>query len=367
MSGLSVSVRGRNGRFSVEAEFSAGFGVTALFGPSGAGKTTLLKMIAGALRPEAGRIAVGDFVLFDAAKGVDLPPEKRRIGYVFQDARLFPHMSVRSNLTYARWAGRRSAARGFDDVVELLGVGPLLDRRPATLSGGERQRVAIGRALLSDPALLLLDEPLSSLDHARRQEILPYIERLRDERPVVYVSHEIDEVARLADAIVLLESGRVMAAGPAAEVFPLIEAGGAGVLLEGVVSAWDGRYELAEVDLGGASFQIADPHLRPGMKARLRLRPRDVSIARHAPEAISIRNVLPATVAAVTPLNGPNAHVALDFQGRRLGALLTRRSADELALRPGEAVFALVKAVSVDRAALREGRDNFPVSGGAIL
>jgi molybdate transport system ATP-binding protein len=358
MSGLSVSITGRNGRFPVAADFAADWGVTALFGHSGAGKTTLLKMIAGTLRPESGRIAVGDFTLFDAEKGVNLPPEKRRIGYVFQEARLFPHMSVKRNLTYARWAGHRQATRSFDEVVALLGIDHLLDRRPSTLSGGERQRVAIGRALLSDPALLLLDEPLSSLDHARRQEILPFIERLRDEShvPIVYVSHEIDEVARLADAIVLLSAGRVTASGAAADVFPLIDAEGegGGVLLEGMVSSYDERYKLAEIDLGGASFQLSDAGLKQNMHVRLRVRARDVSIARKAPEKISIRNVLPVTVTAITMDDGPNAYVSLDFQGRRLGARLTRRSVDELALRSGDHVVALVKAVSVDRAAIRE-------------
>lgn len=358
MSGLAVSITGRNGRFPVEADFAADWGVTALFGHSGAGKTTLLKMIAGTLRPESGHIAVGDFTLFDAEKGINLPPEKRRIGYVFQEARLFPHMSVKRNLTYARWAGHRQATRSFDEVVALLGIDHLLDRRPSTLSGGERQRVAIGRALLSDPALLLLDEPLSSLDHARRQEILPFIERLRDEShvPIVYVSHEIDEVARLADEIVLLSAGRVTASGAAADVFPLIDAEGegGGVLLEGMVSSYDERYKLAEIDLGGASFQLSDAGLKQNMHVRLRVRARDVSIARKAPEKISIRNVLPVTVTAITMDDGPNAYVSLDFQGRRLGARLTRRSVDELALRSGDHVVALVKAVSVDRAAIRE-------------
>ncbi|KAB2758501.1 molybdenum ABC transporter ATP-binding protein [Brucella anthropi] len=358
MSGLAVSIKGRNGRFPVEADFAADWGVTALFGHSGAGKTTLLKMIAGTLRPESGRIAVGDFTLFDAEKGVNLPPEKRRIGYVFQEARLFPHMSVKRNLTYARWAGHRQATRSFDEVVALLGIDDLLDRRPSTLSGGERQRVAIGRALLSDPALLLLDEPLSSLDHARRQEILPFIERLRDEShvPIVYVSHEIDEVARLADEIVLLSGGKVTASGTATDVFPLInaEGEGGGVLLEGLVSSYDERYKLAEIDLGGASFQLSDAGLKQNMHVRLRVRARDVSIARKVPEAISIRNVLPVTVTAITVDDGPNAYVSLDFQGRRLGARLTRRSVDELALQSGDHVVALVKAVSVDRAAIRE-------------
>lgn len=358
MSGLSVSIKGRNGKFAVEANFAADWGVTALFGHSGAGKTTLLKMIAGTLRPESGRIAVGDFTLFDAQTGINLLPEKRRIGYVFQDARLFPHMSVKRNLTYARWAGHRHATRSFDEVVALLGIDHLLDRRPLTLSGGERQRVAIGRALLSDPALLLLDEPLSSLDHARRQEILPFIERLRDEShvPIVYVSHEIDEVARLADQIVLLSAGRVTASGAATDVFPLIDAGdeGGGVLLEGIVASYDERYKLAEIDLGGASFQLSDAGLKQDMHVRLRVRARDVSIARKVPEAISIRNVLPVTVKDIESGEGPDAYVSLDFKGRRLGARLTRRSVCELALQSGDHVVALVKAVSVDRAAIRE-------------
>ncbi|MEN5299835.1 molybdenum ABC transporter ATP-binding protein [Brucella sp. TWI559] len=358
MSGLSVSVTGRNGKFAVEANFSAGWGVTALFGHSGAGKTSLLKMIAGTLRPETGRIAIGDFVLFDAQKAINLPPEKRRIGYVFQEARLFPHMSVKGNLTYARWAGRRETTRSLDEVVALLGIDHLLNRRPATLSGGERQRVAIGRALLSDPALLLLDEPLSSLDHARRQEILPFIERLRDEShvPIVYVSHEIEEVARLADEIVLLAAGKVKASGPAAEIFPLIDPEGdsGGVLLEGTVAKYDAGYELAEINLDGATFQLGDAGLRENMHVRLRVRARDVSIARIVPDSISIRNILPVTIRKIIGADGPNALLELDFQGRRLGARLTRRSVDELALREGEHVTALVKAVSVDRAAIRE-------------
>ena len=358
MSGLKVSVIGRNGKFAVEANFSAGWGVTALFGHSGAGKTTLLKMIAGTLRPESGRIAVGDFVLFDADQGINLPPEKRRIGYVFQDARLFPHMSVKRNLTYARWAGSRETTRSLDEVVELLGIDQLLDRSPSTLSGGERQRVAIGRALLSDPALLLLDEPLSSLDHARRQEILPFIERLRDEShvPIVYVSHEIDEVARLADEIVLLSAGKAQASGPAADIFPLIDPEGesSGVLLEGTVASYNSTYELAEIDLNGAIFQLGDAGLRENMHVRLRVRARDVSIARSIPDAISIRNILPVTIRKIAVAEGPNALLELDFQGRQLGARLTRRSVDDLNLQEGEQVFALVKAVSVDRAAIRE-------------
>lgn len=357
MSGLVVSVAGRNGKFPLQADFATGGGVTALFGHSGAGKTTLLKMIAGTLKPQSGHIAVGDFTLFDADKGINLPPEKRRIGYVFQEARLFPHMSVKRNLTYARWAGKRKASRNLAEVVDLLGIDHLLNRAPATLSGGERQRVAIGRALLSDPALLLLDEPLSSLDHARRQEILPFIERLRDEShvPIVYVSHEIDEVARLADEIVLLSGGKVTASGEAAKIFPLIDAQGEGegVLLEGIVSSYDEAYKLAEIDLGGATFQLSDSGLKKDMYVRLRVRARDVSLARKAPAQISIRNQLHVTITAIETDEGPNAYVALDFQGRRLGARLTRRSVDDLGLKVGDQVVALIKAVSIDRAAIR--------------
>ncbi|MDR0253553.1 MAG: molybdenum ABC transporter ATP-binding protein, partial [Brucellaceae bacterium] len=221
---LDLNVKGGNGGFRVEAAFRAETGVTALFGASGAGKTTLLRMIAGTLRPEEGRIAIGNLVLFDSAKNINLKPEERRIGYVYQDARLFPHLNVLRNLTYAQWAGKRKPERKLEEITELLGIGALLQRKPHQLSGGEKQRVAIGRALLSAPRLLLLDEPLSSLDHARRQEILPYLERLRDESglPIVFVSHEVDEVARLADTLVLLERGRVRESGSVFDIFSQI-------------------------------------------------------------------------------------------------------------------------------------------------
>ncbi|MFC4624532.1 molybdenum ABC transporter ATP-binding protein [Daeguia caeni] len=358
MTKLRVSLKGENGSFPIEADFTAENGTTALFGASGSGKTTILKMIAGLLGPTSGHISIDDFVLFDSDRGIDLAPEKRRIGYVFQDARLFSHFNVRRNLTYARWAGGRKTTRNFDEVVHILGLENLLERRPATLSGGERQRVAIGRALLSDPALLLLDEPLASLDHARRAEILPFIERLRDETqlPIVHVSHEIDEVARLADQIVLLSQGHVTAAGEAAEIFPLIDRAnaGAGALLEAKVTRFDQIYGLAEIDLGGVQFQLADMALRENMTVRLRIRPRDISLARMQPESISIRNILPVTITAINAGEGPDAQIALDFQGHYLAAQITRRSVDDMALRVGDKVFALVKAVSVERAAIRQ-------------
>ncbi|GAB1583014.1 molybdenum ABC transporter ATP-binding protein [Phyllobacterium phragmitis] len=361
MSELVVSIAGRSGAFAVSADFAAAPGVTALFGHSGAGKTTLLKMIAGTLSPERGRIAIGDHVLFDSGTGINLAPEKRHIGYVFQDARLFPHLSVRHNLTYALWAGRRQAGKPFAEVVDLLGLSALLERRSATLSGGERQRVAIGRALLSNPSLLLLDEPLSSLDHARRQEILPYLERLRDESglPIVYVSHEIDEVARLADTLVLLSKGEVVASGPVAEVFAKMDgtAEDAGTLIEGYVVGRDPQYGVTFIDLGGETFQIVDEALRPGMQVRLRVRARDVSLARQAPEAISIRNVLPVQIVAINGREGTFAEMELSFAAQKLRARLTRKSVADLGLKPGDHVFALVKAVSVDRSSMRRGKE----------
>jgi molybdate transport system ATP-binding protein len=214
---LEIGIRHKQGSFSLSVFFrGAESGVTALYGPSGAGKTSVVNMVAGLMRPDAGRIAINGQCLFDSAQGIDLPPENRRIGYVFQDGRLLPHLSVRSNLVYGMRrtpVGRRFVQ--FDAVVELLGIGHLLQRRPAKLSGGEKQRVAIGRALLTSPALLLMDEPLASLDAARKDEVLPFIMRLGKEFaiPILYVSHALDEIVDLATHLVMLENGRVLAAG----------------------------------------------------------------------------------------------------------------------------------------------------------
>lgn len=218
---LDVRIDHRVGDFRLAAEFTCAGRLTALFGPSGSGKTSIVNAIAGLLRPDAGRIVIGGETLTDTQAGVFLPPHRRHVGYVFQEARLFPHLTVRQNLLYAQWFGGRRASpgAGFEAVVAMLGVGHLLRRYPSHLSGGEKQRVAIGRALLSHPRLLLMDEPLASLDAARKQEIMPYIERLRDEAnvPIVYVSHAFDEVRRLADLVVVLDNGRVAASGPPQE------------------------------------------------------------------------------------------------------------------------------------------------------
>jgi molybdate transport system ATP-binding protein len=361
---LSVSVTGEAGAFRLAADFEAGSGITALFGHSGAGKTTILKMIAGMTKPKTGRIVAAGHVLFDSAARIDLPPQRRQVGFVFQDGRLFPHLSVRRNLTYARWAGRREATRPFAEVVALLGLEKHLDRSPATLSGGERQRVAIGRALLSGPAILLMDEPLSSLDQARRLDILPYIEAIRDETriPIVYVSHEVDEVARLADTVVVLEQGRMLAAGPAAEIFGRLDLGDtlgrqeAGALVEGVVSAVEPEYGVALIDAGGARLELVGEGFSAGEAVRLRIRARDVALAKKAQVGHSIRNQLPCVVEEIVDADPAFVEVALRLGSQRLRSRITRKSADEMGLTPGQAVVALLKAVSVERRVARHRR-----------
>ncbi len=285
-----------------------------------------------------------------------MPPHRRRIGYVFQEGRLFPHLSVRGNLTYGRWAGGRAATRSFDEVVALLGLSALLDRRPGTLSGGERQRVAIGRALLSDPALLLMDEPLSALDEERRGEILPYLEAIRDDTkvPVLYVSHHAGEVARLADMVVLLDAGHVAAIGTAADIFGRLDlavttdARGKTALLTGRVAETDPHYGTATVAIDGGRVEFAGTGLAPGDAVRLRVHASDVALARAAHEGLSIRNQLACTVSEIGPPEGAHVTLALSVGGQRLLSRITRKSFDELAIGLGEEIVALVKAVSVE-------------------
>jgi molybdate transport system ATP-binding protein len=365
---LAVSVTGEAGEFRLNADFEAGSGITTLFGHSGAGKTTILKMIAGMTRPKTGRIVAGGRVLFDSDARIDLPPQGRQVGFVFQDGRLFPHLSVRRNLTYARWAGRRRATRPFEEVVALLGLESHLDRSTTTLSGGERQRVAIGRALLSDPAILLMDEPLSSLDQARRLEILPYIEAIRDETaiPIVYVSHEIDEVARLADTVVVLEQGRMLAAGPAAEIFGRLDLGDtlgrqeAGALIEGIVREVEPEYGVAVIDADGARLELVGEGFSAGEAVRLRIRARDVAIARQVQAGHSIRNQLPCVVEEIVKAGPAFVELALKLGSQRLRSRITRKSADEMAIAPGQKVVALLKAVAVERRVARHRRERPP-------
>ncbi|HJN04386.1 MAG TPA: molybdenum ABC transporter ATP-binding protein [Alphaproteobacteria bacterium] len=348
--------------FSLDVKFVAGPGVTALFGPSGAGKTMAVGMIAGLDRPARGRIAIDGTVLFDSESGVNVAPERRGVGYVFQEDRLFPHMSVATNLRYGRRRrhGAGPAPAPFDDIVALLDLGNLLERLPHNLSGGERQRVAIGRALLSRPRVLLMDEPLAGLDAARREEILPFLESLRAALavPIVYVSHSLDEVSRLADTLVLLDRGRVTAAGPLQEVLGRLDLPGldslpdAGSVLDVTLESHDDADGLSVLAAGGARLIVPRIEADPGSLFRIRIQARDVAIAREAPKRISTLNILPGTVTAVggetgaTP--GNRCDVMIDV-GAPLRARLTRRSVRELELAPGVRAYAVIKAVAVRR------------------
>lgn len=354
---LEFDARCRLGSFALDASFAAGRGVTALFGRSGAGKSTVLNMIAGLSRPASGRIVVDERTLYDGAAGIDLPAHARRVGYVFQEGRLLPHLTVRQNLLYGRFFSRRQASLGFDSAIELLGLAHLLGRRPGALSGGEKQRVAIGRALLASPELLLLDEPLASLDAPRKAEILYYVERLRDEVgiPIVYVSHSLEEVVRLADTMVLLSEGRVLGAGPVremtarAELRPYLGRHEGGAVIEARVAAQDLESGLARLEFSGGALEIPDVEALAGERVRVRIRARDVSLALSPPSAISIRNVLAGTVLALRPEEGPSLDVELDLGGTPLIARITRKSARELGVHPGLRVYALIKSVSIDR------------------
>ena len=366
---LEVDFRHRFGRggdgFELDVRFAAPAGVTALFGRSGAGKTSVAQAVAGLLRPREGRIAASGRTLFDSALRADLPPHRRRVGYVFQEGRLFPHLSVRANLRFARrFSTSASGADQFDRVVALLGIEALLARRPAALSGGEKQRVAIGRALLSNPAILLMDEPLAALDQARKSEILPYLERLRDEAgtPVLYVSHSLEEVSRLATTIVALDAGRVARVGPAAELlsdpgaFPLFGRREAGSILEATVSAEPPRDGLTRLETAGGSLFVAQTGLAARERLRVRIRAQDVMLARERPGGVSARSILAARIAEIGAEPEPQsaiAEVSLTLgdgaRDERLLARVTRQALRELGLRQGDRCFAVLKSVSVGR------------------
>ena len=353
---LEVALGHRLGAFRLDVAFEAPAGVTALFGRSGSGKTTVVDAVAGLLAPERGRVALEGRTLLDTEAGVRVPAHRRRVGYVFQDARLFPHLSVRRNLLFGRrFAPRGAALEEPGRVVDLLGIGPLLERRPGALSGGERQRVAIGRALLAGPRLLLMDEPLASLDEPRRAEILPHLERLRDEArvPILYVSHSVAEVARLATTVVVLEGGRVVRAGPAAEVLadpeavPALGRREAGAVLPARVAGHDETDGLTELAVSGGRLWLPRIDAPPGALLRVRIEAQDVILALAPPEGVSALNVLPATVTAIREGEGPGAAVGLRAGEDRLLARITRRSVRALALAPGAQVYAVLKAMSV--------------------
>ena len=363
---LEVDIEHRLADFALDIHFQAGRGLTALFGRSGAGKTSVVNAVAGLLRPRRGRIVMDGSVLLETERGIQIPTHLRRVGYVFQEGRLFPHLTVRQNLLFGRWfaPARERRAANLDDVVDLLGIAPLLDRRPGRLSGGEKQRVAIGRALLASPRLLLMDEPLASLDARRKDEILPYLERLRDEAavPIVYVSHSIAEVTRLATTIVLISDGRVHAVGPVqevmgrAELYPLAGRFEAGAVLGVRITAHDPRWNLTQLtgDFGNLTVPRLDAPV--GAALRVRIRARDVILALTRPTGISALNVLAAEVERLVPIEEGALEVQLRLGGERLLARVTRRSGAALGLAAGREVFAVIKTVAIDRRSLsRQG------------
>ncbi|WP_323778949.1 molybdenum ABC transporter ATP-binding protein [Leisingera sp.] len=351
---LSVTLQHKLPGLGLNVHFEAPSGVTVLFGRSGTGKTTVIQAVAGLLQPDQGRVTLGDEVLFDTGQRQWLPPHKRRMGYIFQEGRLFPHLTVRQNLLFGQWFAPRGAKReSLNRVVELLGIGPLQQRRPGLLSGGEKQRVAIGRALLAAPRMILADEPLSALDEARKAEILPYFERLRDEVgiPILYVSHSAAEVARLATTVVVLQDGQVLRQGSAAEVLSdsaVLPAGvrAAGALLEAQVVCHhaDG---LTELNAGGVPLFLPQIAKSLGSPVRVRILAHDVILSRHRPEGLSALNILPGTVEHVRIGSGPGAMVSLQTPAGRVLARVTRRSAQALELEAGAECFTVVKTVSI--------------------
>jgi molybdate transport system ATP-binding protein len=356
---IEVDARLDRGAFRLDCAFRSQADALALFGRSGSGKSTVLALIAGLLRPDSGRIAVDGEVLVDTARGLFVPPHRRRIGVVFQDALLFPHLTVRANLGYGRRFAR-GAARPVDAeaVIAMLGIGHLLERRPAGLSGGERQRVAIGRALLAGPRLLLLDEPLSALDFERRREIMPYVERLRDELrwPMVYVSHAVDEVARIARDVVVLADGRVTATGAPGEVLaPGGPGGGFGAVsvIETRIVAHDADYGLTALEHPAGRISVPGRVGEPGQPYRVLVRATDVALAVQRPRDVSFRTVLVGIIRQIDTDGSPTARVEIGLRGEgRLVALVTRRAIDELALDVGDEVFAMLKATALDERAL---------------
>jgi molybdate transport system ATP-binding protein len=353
---LDIAFRGRLGSFSLDAGFRVpAAGVTAIFGPSGCGKTTVARCIAGLQHLADGFCAIDGDIWQDEA--TFRLPHQRPIGYVFQEASLFPHLSVRRNLLYG--APRLAAARiGFDEVVDLLGLSGLLDRSPHHLSGGERQRVAIGRALLSQPKLLLMDEPLAALDRATKNEILPFLERLHDQLslPVLYISHDMTEIERFADHLVLMERGAVLGAGPlhilqSDPALPLAATREAAVSLDGVVESHDGHYGLLTLRVDGGQLLVPAPAAVPGTRQRLRIAASDVSLVRKPTIASSILNILPARIVSHSPLGFGEVTVALalgpDGSGTQILARITRRSWDMLDLSDRINIFAQIKGVSL--------------------
>ncbi|HEY3639345.1 MAG TPA: molybdenum ABC transporter ATP-binding protein [Rhizomicrobium sp.] len=357
---LDVTLRHRFGAFALDANFQVQRpGITALFGPSGAGKTSIVNAIAGLLQPDEGRIVIDGETLLDTTARICVPARRRRMGYVFQDARLFPHLSVETNLRFGwRRAKHRASQTEFDGVLDLLGLAPMLARKPSHLSGGEKSRVALGRALLANPRLLLLDEPLSALDAPRKAEILPWFERLRDHArlPMIYVTHSVDEVARLADNMIVLDKGRVAAQG---RVFDLLSDPELGALVPVHGAVFPARIAQHRADgltalaFDGGTLLVPRIEHPQGAALRVRLRADDVMLSLQAPDGISANNILPAEILGIRAVGLTNVDVRLRCGQTIIISRITRASCDRLALKPGLRIFAIVKSVTIDSQSAR--------------
>jgi molybdate transport system ATP-binding protein len=354
--GINFRFRLPLGTFTLDAKGEIpSRGVTALFGRSGCGKTSLLRCIAGLEQAGEAYLSIAGECWHDSDKGFYLPPHKRAIGYVFQEGMLFPHLRVGENLRFGHRrtpVGQRS--EDFDRVVQLLGLGPLIDRNPAQLSGGEKQRVAIGRALLNHPRLLLMDEPMAALDRGHKKEILPYLERLHGESniPIIYVTHDLDELARIADHLVLIEQGTILAAGPLYEMLgrvdlPIARDEEAGALFDTRIVHHDETYHLSRLAFGGCELTVGWIDRPVGAMVRIRIHAKDVSLALDPPGPTSILNVLPVTVLEMAAHGRGRMIVKLDLGGQPLLARITQKSQANLDLRPGMRVYAQIKSVAL--------------------
>ena len=352
---LSVEIRHQFPGIKLDIAFNTGSGITALFGHSGAGKSTIAQAISGAFTPNDGHIELNGNILYSKDKNINCPAQRRGIGYVFQQDLLFPHFSVQGNLQYASRYGRgANSTKQQDEVIDILGIKHLLQRRPGGLSGGERQRVAIARALLSNPALLVMDEPLSALDDPRKAEILPYIERIRDHSdvPILYITHAVSEIARLADQVVVVERGRVTKTGTATDVFsdpdivPQLGLQSAGALLNATIEKHE---DDGLTKLKSASGPIYLPELDAeiGQAVRVRVLAHDVMLTTKQPENISALNVFHGRVSAIKFGRGPGAIVSVESSGNTILARVTRRSVEALNLQIGHQCYAIIKSVSV--------------------
>ncbi|MEM7598496.1 MAG: molybdenum ABC transporter ATP-binding protein [Pseudomonadota bacterium] len=350
---LSVAITHAFAGFDLDVAFDAPPGVTVLFGQSGSGKTTVMRAVAGLLEAQHARITLGDTTLTDTAQNRAIPTHARQLGYIFQDARLFPHLTVRQNLDYGTRFARGRQGPSFDRIVGMLGIDHLLTRRPATLSGGETQRVAIGRALLARPRLILADEPLAALDEPRKAEILPYFERLQSEldMPVLYVTHSVTELARLANQVVVLKSGRVVQSGPVSDV--MSDPAGLGDSTRAIGSLLRATVQrhhadgLTELDAGGTALFLPRLDRDPGASVRLRVAAHDVILSRTPPTGLSALNILSGTVKSIRDGDGPGALVALSTPAGTCLARITKRSAAALDLAPGAECCAIIKTVAI--------------------